>query len=125
MLLRFAEQYLIRAEARAQLNNLGGAQADINMIRTRAGLSGTTAMDQASLLAAIEMERGRELFCEWGHRWFDLKRLPSLITPDTKSRADDVLGALKSTWKSTAVIYPIPYDARNNNPQLTQNAGYN
>jgi hypothetical protein len=37
MVLRLAEQYLIRAEARAQLNNLPGAKEDIDKIRTRAG----------------------------------------------------------------------------------------
>jgi hypothetical protein len=74
-------------------------------------------------MAAIENERRHELFCEWGHRWFDLKRWPSLTTPG-KTRADDVLGALKTTWKSSAVLYPIPLSAITNNPNLTQNAGY-
>ena len=34
---RLAEQYLIRAEARAQQSNIAGSQADINRIRHRAG----------------------------------------------------------------------------------------
>jgi hypothetical protein len=124
MFLRLGEQYLIRAEARAQQNNVSGAQADINAIRNRAGLGNTTATDQPSLLAAIEQERRVELFCEWGHRWFDLKRWPSLTSPATKTRADDVLGALKSTWTSTAILYPIPVTAMAANPYLVQNPGY-
>ncbi len=39
MLLRLAEQYLIRAEARVQQNDLNGAVSDLNDIRLRAGLS--------------------------------------------------------------------------------------
>jgi len=124
LLLRVAEQYLIRAEARAQQNNISAAQTDINTIRNRAGLANdTTMVDKTTAMAAIENERRHELFCEWGHRWFDLKRWPSLTTTG-KTRADDVLGALRTGWKSTAIIYPIPLDALNNNPNLTQNAGY-
>jgi len=123
-MLRLAEQYLIRAEARAQQNNISGAQADINMIRNRAGLANTAATGKASLMAAIEQERRVELFCEWGHRWFDLKRWPSLTSPATKTRADDVLGSLKTTWMPTAVLYPIPQSAIVSNPNLEQNDGY-
>lgn len=125
LLLRLAEQYLIRAEARAQQNNISGAQADINMIRNRAGLANDiTMIDKATAMAAVENERRHELFCEWGHRWFDLKRWPSLTSPATKTRADDVLGALKTTWKSTSILFPIPQTARDANPNLTQNDGY-
>lgn len=124
IILRLAEQYLIRAEARAQQNNISGAQTDINAIRNRAGLANdTTIINKATAMAAIESERRKELFAEWGHRWFDLKRWPSLTTAG-KTRADDVLGALKSTWTSTAALFPIPDDSRMANPKLTQNDGY-
>jgi starch-binding outer membrane protein, SusD/RagB family len=124
IILRLAEQYLIRAEARAQQNNISGAQTDINAIRNRAGLANdTTMINKATAMAAIESERRKELFAEWGHRWFDLKRWPSLTTAG-KTRADDVLGALKSTWTSTAALFPIPDDSRMANPNLTQNDGY-
>lgn len=115
MVLRLAETYLIRAEARAQLENISGAQDDINAIRSRAGLSNTTATDQASLLTVIENERRLELFTEWGHRWFDLKR--------TK-RADAVLNDLKPDWQSTDVLYPIPFREIEKNRNLIQNQGY-
>ncbi|MBN9381234.1 MAG: RagB/SusD family nutrient uptake outer membrane protein [Chitinophagaceae bacterium] len=112
MVLRLAEQYLIRAEARAQQSNLSGAEEDVDAIRHRAGLNGTTANDQASMLLAIEKERRVELFLEHGHRWFDLKRT---------GRADAVLGAIKPTWKSTAVLYPVPQKAISANPNLLPN----
>ncbi len=74
MVLRLAEQYLIRAEARAQQNNTEAAISDINTIRTRAGLPGLeNTLTQDEVLAAVAHERQIELFSEWGHRWFDLK----------------------------------------------------
>ena len=115
--LRFAELYLIRAEARARQNNLSGAKADIDVIRTRAGLSGvSSSLTQAQMLLAIEQERKVELFGEWGHRWFDLKRT---------GRADAVIGGQKPTsWQPTDVLYPIPDQQRQVNAALSQNPGY-
>jgi starch-binding outer membrane protein, SusD/RagB family len=113
---RLAEQYLIRAEARAQLNNLVGAIDDINKLRSRAGINELlNSLDQNQILIAIGQERRTELFCEWGNRWFDLKRT---------EMADTILGSIKPNWKSTAVLYPIPQSERDNNPNLSQNGGY-
>ena len=117
MVLRLGEQYLIRAEARAQQNNVAGAQADLDVIRTRATLPATTASDKASLLLAIEHERQVELFLEWGDRWLNLKRT---------ARADAVLGMEKPAgWQATDTLYPIPQSAISTNPNLVQNNGYN
>jgi len=117
MILRLAEQYLIRAEARAQQNNLIGAISDLNVIRERAGLSDLPPLlTQPELLAAVAQERRVEFFAEWGHRWLDLKRT---------GQADSVLGAIKPTWKPTAKLYPIPAPELINNANLTQNPGYN
>jgi hypothetical protein len=116
MMFRLAEQYLIRAEARVQQGNLTGAVADLNVLRSRAGLTAlTTTLDKATLLLAVEQERRVELIAEWGHRWFDLKRT---------NRANAVLGAKKTTWKSTAALYPVPQSEGLANPNLTQNPGY-
>lgn len=116
VLLRLGEQYLIRAEARAQQSNIAGAQDDINVIRTRAGLGNTTAATPGALLTAIAKERKLELFGEYPNRWFDLKRTGT---------ADAVLGALKPTWKTTAQLLPISADQILLNNKLTQNPGYN
>jgi hypothetical protein len=116
IVLRLAEQYLIRAEARAQQDNTSGAQADMDSVRVRAGLPLTTAANKTDLMAAIAHERKVELFGEYGHRWFDLKRT---------NQADAVLGPLKPTWKGTAVLLPIPYNQIILNSNLIQNPGYN
>ena len=116
MIFRLAEQHLIRAEARVQQNNITDAQADLNVIRDRAGLPNTTASDQSSLILAIEEERRHELFTELGHRWFDLKR---------NNRVGDILGPIKPLWQETAVLFPIPEQDLLRNPNLTpQNPGY-
>lgn len=115
MILRLSEQYLIRAEAQARLNNLPDAIKDLNIVRNRAGLTSTTAVTQSDIINAIMHERQVELFCEWGSRWFDLKRTDTI---------DAVLGAEKPTWKPVAAVYPIPFTEIQNNPFLKQNPGY-
>lgn len=119
MVLRLAEQYLIRAEARAQLGNTTGAIADLDVIRERAGLAliEDTApnLPMTTLIDSIVLERRRELFTEWGHRWLDLKRL---------GRAGEVLAPQKALWESTDVLYPIAEEEINKNPELEQNPGY-
>jgi starch-binding outer membrane protein, SusD/RagB family len=117
-LFRLAEVYLIRAEARAQQDDISGSQDDLNTIRERAGLDETLANDKETLLAAIEYERIVELFTEQGLRWLDLKRT---------NRADAVLAPIKgSTWQPTDVLYPIPLSQLLNDPAMkdAQNPGY-
>jgi len=114
MVLRLAEQYLIRAEARARQGNLAGALADLNQVRVRAGLPLSTAVDQLSLLNAIMAERRIELFTEWGHRWLDLQRT---------GQANAVL-QVKRGWVTTDLLYPIPGYELLANPNMTQNPGY-
>ncbi|WP_281638255.1 RagB/SusD family nutrient uptake outer membrane protein [Flavobacterium marginilacus] len=115
-ILRLAELYLIRAEARAKLNDITGAQQDINVIRNRALLPSTALTDPAQLLDLISLERQRELFAENGHRWLDLKRT---------GKIDQVLSTTAGKiWSSTDSLYPIPESARRSNPFLTQNQGY-
>lgn len=71
--LRYAEVLLMKAEALNELNDLVGAKTELNKVRTRAGLSNTTATTQADLRTAIWKERRVELAFEHD-RWFDLIR---------------------------------------------------
>ncbi|WP_246040831.1 RagB/SusD family nutrient uptake outer membrane protein [Flavivirga rizhaonensis] len=114
--LRLAELYLIRAEARAHLGDISGAQADINVVRNRAGLNNTTAITLDELLDAILQERRVELFTEQGHRWFDLKRM---------GKAAEILAPIKPNWKDTHILLPVPDLELTLNPNLLpQNEGY-
>ncbi len=109
-LIRIAELYLIRAEARAQQNKLELAAADLNVIRARAEVPATTASTQAELLQAIEDENAVEFAFE-AHRWFDLTRT---------GRAEAVLGLKdKNFW-----LFPLPLSDVQSDPDLTQNPGY-
>lgn len=112
--MRSAEQYLIRAEARAQLDLLEDGLEDMNVIRRRAGLADKSLSDKETLINDILQERRVEFFCEWSNRWFDLKRL---------NKIDEVMGA-KPNWQPTDALFPIPLSELQRNPFLTQNPGY-
>ena len=116
VVLRLAECYLLRAEARAHLNNFSGASADVSKVRQRASLPPVNITDKTILLATIAGERRKELMLEWGHRWFDLKRT---------GKATEALAAMKgSNWQASDLLWPIPQAEINLNPFLTQNPGY-
>jgi hypothetical protein len=121
VMFRLAEQYLIRAEARAKLNNIQGAQDDLNVVRSRAGLPNTAANDEPSILAAILKERQAELFTEFGQRWLDLKRtgnIDQVMTHVTPLKGNT------AGWKSYQQLYPVPMKEIQMNPNLVQNPGY-
>ncbi len=126
MVLRLSEQFLIRAEAEANLGDMSSAANDLNIIRSRAGLPASTILTStatiAQALTAILHERQVELFSEWGHRWLDLKRTKTV---------DAIMGspgnasiAKGSTWKSYQQYYPIPLYDLQKDPNLVQNNGY-
>jgi starch-binding outer membrane protein, SusD/RagB family len=118
--LRLAEQYLIRAEAKAYQNDIDGALNDLNVIRNRAGLADTSITSQPSILNAIYRERQTEFFTEYGHRWLDLKRthmINSVMTAVTPLKG--------GVWNSDVDdLYPLPLTEVRSNPQLTQTPGY-
>ncbi len=127
-ILRLAEQYLIRAEARAMQNNLPGAIQDLDVVRTRAGAVGNATqmfqtiqfsnptINQQGLIDAIYTERTLEFFAEFGHRWFDSKRSAQTLST--------FFGTRKPTIEQTDAFYPIPQKDLLNNPNLKQNLGY-
>ncbi len=114
---RLADIYLLRAEARTRKGDLVGAVQDINIIRNRAGLADIDLGSMNEVLLAVEQERYIELCFEGSKRWFDLLR--------TK-RADAVMGAFNpDTWDPDIdKLFPIPQRDLDNNPNLTQNPGY-
>ena len=71
--LRLADVILLYAEALNETGNTSGAITELNKIRTRAGLEGSTASSQVEVRQAIQDERRLELAFE-GQRWFDLVR---------------------------------------------------
>lgn len=116
-MIRLSEIYLLRADAKAGLNDLDGAVADLNIVRSRAGLPNyetTVALvEKTALLKAIMEERRHECFLENGIRWMDLKR---------SNTADAVLSQLKpATWQEKGLLWPIPAKEIDLNPFLNPN----
>ena len=108
--IRVAELYLIRSEARARQGKLADALADLNAVRARAGVAASTAATSADLLRVIENERRVEFAFE-ADRWFDLVRT---------GRAGEVLGVTdQRKW-----LFPIPFNDIAADPDLEQNPGY-
>jgi hypothetical protein len=107
-LFRIAEQYLIRAEARAHLNKLPESLADVNEIRRRADVADLTADKYDTVekaLQVIEDERRLEFAVE-NHRFFDLRRT---------GRLSAVLGEVEG------YLFPIPINELIKDPSLTPN----
>jgi starch-binding outer membrane protein, SusD/RagB family len=138
MVLRLAEQYLIRAEAEIEEGQTAAGIADLNVLRSRARGAATPAipnplpplnagLSNAGAMAALVQERRIELFSEFGHRWYDLKRLPGLSNPSGKL-ADEVMPAATAakggTWNDQWELYPVPLTDMQTNPSLVQNPGY-
>jgi starch-binding outer membrane protein, SusD/RagB family len=72
-LIRYAEVLLMYAEALTQgaSGSAGTADAAVNLVRERAGLSDLTGVTNEQVMD----EKFAELACEWGTRYFDLVRL--------------------------------------------------
>ncbi|XWW46618.1 RagB/SusD family nutrient uptake outer membrane protein [Fibrella sp. USSR17] len=112
-LIRIAEVYLIRAEARAKLGKPADALVDINAVRSRAdltALTSTTTPTTDAILLAIENERRLEFAFE-ADRWFDLIRTGRVAT---------VLGITDAN----KYVFPIPTSEILADKALTQNKGY-
>ncbi|MFH5834109.1 RagB/SusD family nutrient uptake outer membrane protein [Halalkalibaculum sp. DA384] len=114
--LRLGEIYLIAAEAENEVNGPGNAYQYINPVRERAGLSPLSGLTQQEFRQAVRKERRTELFDE-RKRLFDLYRWGTVIERVNEARPDAQIQSHHTLW-------PIPTNALDNNPQLTQNPGY-
>jgi starch-binding outer membrane protein, SusD/RagB family len=129
VVMRLAEQYLIRAEARIHQNKIADGIADLNAIRLRA--TDVTApvgnqlaplssvLSQPAALSAVSHERQVELFTEWGHRWFDIMR-----SPERDAIMQKITTAKSGEWDAHDALHPIPINEIRANPNLKQNKDY-
>ena len=122
-LFRLADAYLIYAECvlrRASGGNMSEALQYVNSIRTRA--NATPIAESNLTLDFIIEERARELNLE-GHRRSDLIRF-GMFTGSNHLwpwKGNTVNGtSIPDTYK----LFPIPLQALEANPNLTQNPGY-
>ncbi|WP_177766225.1 RagB/SusD family nutrient uptake outer membrane protein [Flavobacterium sp. I3-2] len=115
IVLRIEEMYLIHAEAAAMLNDWTSCNQMLNAIRNRAGLTNSELSDINTAQTLIITERRKELFCEFGHRFYDLKRL---------QRWNELIIS-KPFWSSHFEKLPLPETELQLNPNLLpQNNGY-
>jgi hypothetical protein len=124
VLMRLADAYLIRAEARLKQGNKSDAAADLNTVRTRAAWDGKEAEMQITAadvdIYFILEERARELLGE-NHRWFDLTRTGKLIEL-VKLHNPTSAGNIQDH----NVLRPIPLDQIDRTSGgYPQNPGYN
>lgn len=105
---RLAEQYLIRAEASAQLNDFGQASKDITTLRKSRYTSGySTTLTADNWLEVIEEERVKELYME-GFRLQDLKRWHKGF--ERKPQQETLINgnSLKIEKDHPLFVWPIP-----------------
>jgi hypothetical protein len=121
--MRVAEMYLIRAEARAELGDLTGSVADYNLLRSNRITPYSNAIfpSKTDAINAIYAERAREL-CFEGFRYFDhLRRGIDITRP-----ASDVQSSAWQNLPATdfRMLFPIPQASMLSNPNMVQNPGY-
>jgi starch-binding outer membrane protein, SusD/RagB family len=108
ILMRYAEAYLMKAEAQLRGGNAAGALTQVNALRAIRGATALTALNEETLFAEI----GRELY------WEGFKRTTEVRFGKFTS------GAGVSVKEPYTVLYPIPSAALVSNSNLEQNDGY-
>lgn len=123
VVFRTSEILLNRAEAYARKGDAGSlasAIADVNVIRTRAGLTAISlSTNAADALTEILLQRRLELGFE-GHRWYDLVRTKSNIIKDP----DALFATAPVDYTDRRILAQIPTGQIDVNPKLVQNPGY-
>jgi hypothetical protein len=134
VIYRFADVYMIAAEAYFKDNKLTEAAAMLNVVRQRAAFRKTnTAAQNAAAVASLTItaadvtldfildERSREFYGEW-QRWLDLVRTRSLVTRVTAWNTEAA-----PNIKPFHMLRPIPQteiDRVVEGPAFPQNPGY-
>ena len=137
-LMRLADAYLLRAEARIQQNNLAGAAEDINVLRDRAFKTyrAETGNAEAGKVTAAQMnmdflldERIRELVGEENRRYTLCRtgklaeRVKMMMDKWAESTASKAISGFDAS-KHTLLPIPLSEIQLNKDANLEQNPGY-
>ncbi len=120
-ILRLAEMYLIRAEARFRQNDTDGALDDLNAIRTERGA--TEMMSLPNGIGDILAERHRELAFE-GHTAFDYWRTGTTMVRTQCGTGLEVSAPCQMGASDNLTVHPIPQREIDVNQNMEQNDGY-
>jgi len=121
--LRIAEMYLNRAEARAKVGvDLPGAIQDLNTVRTRSKAAALNLVGQQAILEAIWEEQQLEFAYE-GHSFFDLVRTGKATTRIVNTPRLNAPTNISFTDINRA-LFPIPLFEVNANKNIVQNEAY-
>lgn len=142
-LIRMAELYLNLAECYAALDDVPQALAQLNFVRTRAGIRELTTSDVTDdmpIMKWVQNERFVELWGE-GHRYYDIRRwmlapeymsagvrrglnATSKLDPSFEEFNTPVLISQDFKWTNRMYFLPVFENEVYKNPQLVQAPGY-
>ena len=109
--LRFAEAYLLRAEAEVELGNVAAAMADVDVIRSRAKattLYSGNVTDKVQARSLVLKERALELTMEF-NRKFDLLRWGLYLNVMNTTQSIQCGNSQRSTIRTQKnLLYAIP-----------------
>ncbi|MBV8252070.1 MAG: RagB/SusD family nutrient uptake outer membrane protein [Chitinophaga sp.] len=120
-IMRMAETYLLRAEAKLNAGDVAGAADDINFVRKRANATLVTGGDVN--IDLILDERARELYME-EFRLNTLMRLGKLAEYLTKYNGDVIENNYKPDPKVNRMPIPTAVIEANSGAKMVQNPGY-
>ncbi len=136
---RYADALLLLAESINEQSYHTDAPFELlNSVRNRAGLkslSPTDLPDQNAFRSALAKERRVELAFE-NHRWFDLLRTgkaievmtaygkSEVVNPTTPPSSYLPYNSNSFVVTTNKLLFPIPGDELNKNPNIQQNPGY-
>lgn len=150
--IRMAELYLNLAECSAELYMANGdnaelqnALANLNIVRTRAGIAPLSTADCTDIMTIrdwVRAERRNELFME-GHRYYDLRRwvvADQYLSKGVREGLNSFVGRVKNPsietfnqrvkvegdykWDNKLYLLPISQDELYSNPQMMQAPWY-
>ncbi len=109
ILLRYADVVLMKAEAQLRSGKAADGLATVNALRLKRSAKALGALDEKAMLD----ERGRELY------WEGVRR-----TDQIRFGTFDDTWTEKTVTDAYRVLFPIPQQALDSNPNLKQNDGY-
>lgn len=129
IVMRYADVLLMYAETLLEQSK-PGVETYINMVRSRPSVNMPdipSSLSENELRDELRKERVRELACEYGHLYLDMRRWDTLsdamVDYWTENKDGGVHPALGS-YSKDYYLWPIPQNEMDANHAMTKNNGY-